>query len=36
MVALLGEFHFAHVKMSDSVNCVMFVDYCRCLPLSFG
>lgn len=36
VVVLLGEFHFSHVEVSDSVNLVMLVYHCGRLPLSFG
>lgn len=36
VVVLLRELHLAHVKMSDAVNLVMFVDDCGRLPLRFG
>lgn len=36
VVVLLRELHLAHVKMSDAVNLVMFVDNCGRLPLCFG
>lgn len=36
VVVLLCELHFPHVKMSDAVDLVMFVDDCGRLPLCFG
>lgn len=36
MVVLLSELHLPHVKMTDTVDLIMFVDHCRCLSLCFG
>lgn len=36
VVVLLRELHLPHVKMSDAVDLVMFVDDCGRLPLCFG
>lgn len=36
MVVLLGELHLSHVKVSDTVNLVMFVYHRGRLPLGFG
>ena len=33
---LLGEFDLPHVKTADARNFVVFVDYCRSLPLGLG
>lgn len=35
VVVLLRELHLSHVKMSDAVDLVVFVDDCGSLPLSF-
>lgn len=34
MVILLSKFDLPHVKMSDAMNLVMFMDNRRSLPLS--
>lgn len=36
MVVLLSELHLPHVKMTDTVDLIMFVDHCGCLSLCFG
>lgn len=36
VVVLLRELHLTHVKMSDAVDLVMFVDDRWGLPLCFG
>lgn len=34
MVVLLSKFDFSHVKMSNTMNLVMFMNNCWSLPLS--
>lgn len=36
VVVLLGELHLPHIKMTDTVDLVMFVYHGGCLPLCFG
>lgn len=36
VVVLLGKLHLSHVKVSDTVDLVMFVYHCGRLPLCFG
>lgn len=36
VVVLLCELHLPHIKMSDAVDLVMFVDDGGRLPLCFG
>lgn len=36
VVVLLGELHLSHVKVSDTVDLVMFVYHRGRLPLCFG
>ena len=36
VVVLLGELHLSHIKMTDTVDLVMFVYHGGCLPLCFG
>ncbi len=36
MVVLLGEFDFAHIEMSNSVDLIVFVYYSGSFSLGFG